>query len=37
VDNFSLARQWVACSGELDHNPIFMELCGRVHRSPNPF
>jgi hypothetical protein len=37
VDSLALARQWVACSGESDHNPIVLELCGRVRRAPNPF
>jgi hypothetical protein len=37
VDTLALARQWVACSGESDHNPIVLELCGRVCRAPIPF
>jgi hypothetical protein len=37
VESLALVRQWVACSGESEHNPIVLELCGRVHRAPNPF
>jgi hypothetical protein len=37
LDSLALARQWVACSGESDHNPIVLELCGRIRRTPSPF
>jgi hypothetical protein len=37
VDSLALARQWVACSGESDHNPIVLELSGRVCWAPSPF
>jgi hypothetical protein len=37
VDSLGLAHQWVASGGESDHNPIILELSGRVRRTPNPF
>ena len=31
------SRQWVDWGGELDHNPIVLEICSYAHKPPSPF
>ena len=31
------ARKWVDWGGELDHNPIILEIQRGFHKTPSPF